>query len=203
MERNQNSMVSEQKNGFPKVEILRGGNRSLPDCEINKAGIVPVRRNAGRVLELLVMQPVARHAHLGAPKFQICKGTRMVHVPGAPPGDATLAALADPATAPYAETLAATALREGEEEIGLKAGNIARLWDAGAFCFTSASTGLAKWLRLFVAALHDTGDFAPPSTTLAATESIEWMTVEDFMARGRSDHRPIIEALPELLKDEM
>ena len=77
-----------------------------------KAGIVPFLREPYR---FYLMKPVARHQALGAPKFQICKGTRMMKTAG---GWTDMMAHGGKA---MAESLAATALREGIEELGFDA----------------------------------------------------------------------------------
>ncbi len=85
---------------------------------ITKAGVVPFLRDPYRYY---LMKPVAKNPAPAAPKFQLCKGTRMMKV------DGKWQDIREGEEAGEKETLAATALREGIEELGLRLQNIKQL----------------------------------------------------------------------------
>jgi hypothetical protein len=96
----------------------------------------------------------------------------------------------------FHEPLITTALREGSEEIGLRPGNIKKLFDMGGFTFISASRGIKKPVHLFAAEIIDQNDFARFEATTSETR---WLTQEEFAQEGRADHILIInEALGRL-----
>lgn len=147
-----------------------------------KAGVVPF---VGRAERFYLMKPVARHANLAAPAFQLCKGTRMQHVEG------RWRDLREEETpAGREELLAATALREGIEELGLRLENITALFELGPYIFSSAKTGNQRQMWLFAAQVKDEKDFlAEVADTTAARQ---WLTLAEFEQVGRVDHRPIL-----------
>jgi hypothetical protein len=159
---------------------LMGENKL--DTPVTKVGILPfmwIEQN----LHILVMKPSAEAAYLGDPAFQIAKGTRRLHI-----NDNWCDMREDDlryADESFHESLLGTALREGEEEVGLKATNIARLFDLGKFTFISASRKQVKPLHMFAAEITDRQDFIAFEATTAETR---WMTPEEFANAGRQDH---------------
>lgn len=156
---------------------------------ITKAGVVPFLRNP---LRFYLMKPVARHADMPPPQFQIGKGTRMMKMGGvwqdivsAPPAGAEM------------ETLAETALREGIEELGLVLENIRRLFDMGAYDFFSAATAKRKVMWLFAAEMASE-EF--PGEAAASTAERGWLAFQECLAVARPDHRPILKDIQEKLK---
>jgi len=167
---------------------------NLPQApEIRKAGIIPFM--PGKPPRYYVMTPVAAKPDLGLPDFQICKGTRMwktestwQDMRGVVPEDAEL------------ESLAATALREGIEEVGLKLENIARMAPLGEYHFTSATNRKEVNLWLFAAEMKYEDNFLPQSAIAATTESCAWLTLEEFKKQGRPDHAHILSLIEERLR---
>ena len=154
---------------------------SASAAEIRKAGIVPFLRAP---LRYYVMTPAAAKPELGLPEFQLCKGTRMYqahgvwhdmkgHVPDGAP----------------LEDLAATSLREGIEELGLKLSNIAQLVTFGEYRFTSATSRMEVALWMLAAEIKNPDDFGAPH---ASTAECRWMTLSEFHQHGRPDHAHIL-----------
>lgn len=146
-----------------------------------KAGIVPFLRNP---LRFYLMKPVAQHTGLPPPKFQICKGTRMMKVGGIWQDIAS-----PPATTVEMESLEETALREGIEELGLVPGNILKLFDLGAYAFASTKSGHEKQMYLFAAEMASE-DFS--NDVAATTAARVWLELEEFAIVGRDDHLYIL-----------
>ncbi|MDE3015978.1 MAG: NUDIX hydrolase [Pseudomonadota bacterium] len=154
----------------------------LPEGEgIIKAGVVPFLRDP---LRFYLMKPVARHAGLPPPEFQICKGTRMMKI-----GGQWQDIVSSPAAGMEIESLAETALREGIEELGLTLENIRRLFDLGAYTFVSAKTGREKRMWLFAAEMASE-EFSGEAADTTAGRG--WLSFKEFMAAGRNDNKPIL-----------
>ncbi len=153
----------------------------------NKAGVVPFVRQEG--FSFFLMKPVSTSPDLGEPPFQICKGTRQYQLP-----DGSWQDIRDGAGqhADIKETLAATALREGIEELGLKLDNINQLLDMGAFNFSSATTGKTKYMWLFAAEVHAADNFLSDAETTPSTQERKWLNCADFQSIGRKDHVNIL-----------
>ena len=156
----------------------------------HKAGLLPFVAN-----RFLVMKPVAKHAHLPPPAFQLCKGTRMALIKG------EWTDLREGQTSETAETLAATALREGMEELALSLEGINDIYDLGPYDFASASSGAPRRLWLFAARLSSEQALQPESDMAETTAARRWLTTAEFAHEGRKDHRPILEAAARQLKD--
>lgn len=148
---------------------------------------MPLIRNGTQPTQMLFMKPCREAKHLGAPAFQIAKGTRRINVSGSwcdmREDDLRFA------DASFHEALLATALREGREEIGLLPENISRLYDMGEFTFISASRGHPKPIHMFAAEVIDKQNFCAFEST---TSEIAWLSYEQFLAAGRADHQPIV-----------
>lgn len=160
-----------------------------PPDRYNKAGVVPFVCDEDG-FRFYIMKPRSTAPELGIPPFQVCKGTRMHHVPGAGWCD-----MREGMNAADKETLIETGLREGIEELGLKLENIDALYDMGAFGFSSATTGKAKQMWLFAVSVKDEDDFLHEREVAITTEARQWMTAKEFAACGREDHRYILEEM--------
>jgi len=74
----------------------------------------------------------------------------------------------------------AAAFREANEELGLITGNILRVEDLGVFLGRTT---------IFIAKIVDPEKFREPHYE---TDSVSWMTLEQFQAEGRELHRPMV-----------
>lgn len=123
--------------------------------KIFRAGTIPVYFDEDGNMEMLFMKP--SDAKYGGSDYQIAKG-RIEN-------DET----------PYE-----TAIREAEEELGLRPRNIVQTVDCG------------KWLGrtyIYVAIVEDKEDFGEFHFE---TESTKWFTPEEFMESGRDIHRDVV-----------
>lgn len=154
---------------------------------ITKAAILPVARDAttGK-WRVYLMRPRGEKPELGAPPLQMAKGTRMwlgphgwVDMRSEVPADALL------------EPLSETALREGEEELGLVKANVVLLKDCGIQIFRSATTGEEKPLAMFTCTLKNLDLWDKPAETTAESR---WVG-EAEMGLVRPDHAEIIQYL--------
>lgn len=175
---------------FP-VPLPKG--EKAPDF-VNKAGLLPVHASKKRGIELLLLRPVARKKHKTPPAFQIGKGTRMQ----LPEGKLIWKDVEDgdePEKGATLETLAETALREAEEELGLVLPDDAVLWDMGTLPFSSISSGKTKWMRLFAVRLDHADANLEQDLTHHGTEEVAWIHVDetDDETRVRADHAKLIE----------
>ncbi len=178
-------------------EIIRlyGKNDTAP--QVIKVGILPFvkpDRASGGDIKILVMKPFAEKEILGSPKFQIAKGTRRINISGRWCDMRTDDLLY--ADESFHEPLIETALREGEEEIGLRPENIKILYDMGGFAFVSASKGTRKLMHLFAAEIADINNFGAFEDTTSETG---WMTPDEFKTNGREDHTLIVTEVVERL----
>ena len=151
----------------------------------NKAGTVPYI--SGSQKRFLVMKPVAKHAHLPPPQYQLCKGTRMHKLET---GWHDLADGQLPTGTP--ETLLATALREGVEELGLIPEAIKALYDVGPYAFASAKSQTPRYMWLFASELPLETALLPMLEVAGTTAERRWMTLEEFAQEGRDDHIAIL-----------
>ncbi|MGE0755275.1 MAG: NUDIX hydrolase [Alphaproteobacteria bacterium] len=163
--------------------------------QYNKSGVVPFVR-MGASFYYYVMKPCGKSPVLGKTTFQICKGTRQYQSAS---GDWYDIRSEEAQAAEVKETLAATALREGIEELGLKLENIRQLWDMGAFSFTSATTRKTKYMWLYSAEINDQSNFLPKSDVADSTEECRWVTLAEFKLVGREDHVYILEQIESTL----
>ena len=194
----------------PSAEIL-------PDDQYLKAGVVPFVRQKGAI-SFLLMKPVPKRPGLGAPAFQLCKGTRMEFVDGkgwmdissplplreglggGVPSSSVIrhpssisTPLPNPPSQGGRETLLATALREGIEELGLKLNAITAIIDVGPYVFSSARLGNEKHMWLFAAELRSMDDILPMDQVEKTTAERGWLTLDEFTVVGRDDHRYILQ----------
>lgn len=178
-----------------KFQLVRLYDENNVPPDVTKVGILPfIPASVQGEWKVLLMKPRAEAKHLGAPSFQIAKGTRRININGdwCDMREDDLRH-ADPS---FHEPLIDTALREGHEEVGLKASNITTLYDMGGFVFTSASRGLSKPLHMFAAAISDRADFSDFEKSTAETR---WIGPLEFSELGRPDHVKILDAILERL----
>lgn len=161
---------------------------------VSKAGILPVWWEKGEP-RFFLMLPKSLKPELGPAEWQIAKGGRRVWRAGQGWVDTDTAGAAGESLEPVLEA----ALREGEEELGLKRDNIKRLWDAGVCAFTSAQSGTPKYMYLFVAGVKDPLDFLAPHQLDAKTESVAWMGVRECAGAARADHFALLERIDHAL----
>lgn len=164
--------------------------------QYNKSGVVPFIVSGGTFL-YYVTKPRGKAPGLGKASFQICKGTRQYKGKDGRWHDIRSE---EAQHAETKETLASTALREGNEELGLILDNIAALWDLGAFCFTSATTGKPKYMWLFAAKMHDKDRFLADHEVKESTQERCWVDLDEFAVVGRQDHVYILRQIEPRLR---
>jgi 8-oxo-dGTP pyrophosphatase MutT (NUDIX family) len=181
----------------PNFDVIPLYDENNPLSDVIKVGVLPFLPGSGPdATQVLLMRPRAKPKHVAPPSFQIAKGTRLIHIDGhaRDMGEADLQH--DPS---LRESLLETALREGHEEVGLKADNIKRAFDMGVYLFTSESTGKTKKVHMFAAEIanKDTFDAYEPSTVATL-----WVTREEMEARIDSRHRePVRRDHAEIVED--
>jgi len=171
----------QQRNAQP----LQHGAHTMPDAFYNKAGALPYVAATER--RYLVMKPVPKHAHLPPPAYQLCKGTRMQLLP-----TGWYDITEGSAITGIPETLLATALREGIEELGLSLEGITQLCDAGPYMFASTKAQSARHMWLFTAQLSSEQALLPMEEVADSTAQRRWMTLAEFTEHGRGDHTAIL-----------
>lgn len=176
------------------VISLRADAQAASGESIIKAGVVPFTR--GNDYRYFMMKPVAKRPGLGAPAFQICKGTRMRRATG----HGWIDMRDDTPATGEKETLAVTALREGIEELGLILGNIRQIIDVGPYDFSSAKTGKSRQMWLFALEMLSETDVLPMSGVAPTTAERGWLSLEQFSVVGREDHRYILDDIAARLK---
>lgn len=163
---------------------------NIPPEDYQKAGIVPFVREEEHYYFYL-MKPTAARPGTPPPKWQLCKGTRMYKSPAS--GKWKDMRPGEKVRDMEVETLAATALREGHEELGLLPASILTLYDAGPYRFSSAQSGQDKYMWMFAAEVADRNIFLPASHVAATTADRGWYSGEEFRVVGREDHLYILE----------
>jgi 8-oxo-dGTP pyrophosphatase MutT (NUDIX family) len=167
-------------------------DNSISELHHQKAGMLPFIREEGEFYFYL-MKPTAARPGMAPPKWQLCKGTRMYKSnasgkwkdmrPGEHPDNAEI------------EMLAATALREGHEELGLLPQSISKLFDVGTYRFSSAQTGQDKHMWMFAAEVPERDVFLPASHVAATTADRRWLSIDEFKVVGRDDHLYILDSI--------
>ena len=176
------------------IHPLYGENPIEVDSFYNKAGTLPYIE--GKERRFLVMKPVPKHAHLQPPSYQLCKGTRMQHLAT---GWRDLAD--NEAHTGIPDTLAANALREAIEEVGLTLEGIIALYDCGPYPFASSKSTVTRHMWLFAAHIKNEDALLPMQEVAATTTERRWMTAAEFAVLGREDHRPILADIASRLED--
>ncbi len=160
--------------------------------EYQKAGIVPFIIEEGQ-LYFYVMKPTAARPGMPPPKWQLCKGTRMYRSNAS--GKWKDMRAGEKVDNVDIETLALTALREGNEELGLKPETIVNLFDVGPYRFSSAHTGQDKHMWMFAAELDERDEFLPASHVAVTTADRCWLASDEFKLVGREDHLYILDEI--------
>lgn len=88
------------------------------------------------------------------------------------------------------ETALEAGLREASEELGLFEGNVIETFDLGTFLGRTS---------IFVTKIKDKEMFGDPCDE---TETIAWLTMEEFEESGRDLHKPVVKAAVRLIKKE-
>lgn len=88
------------------------------------------------------------------------------------------------------DSVAETALKEGEEELGLYKGNIDSMWKLGEFV----------GIHMFVCNIKDKDMFGDPHYE---TKETLWLTHDEFMSKGRDIHKPIVKAAMRSIKKRL
>lgn len=127
-----------------------------------KAGVIPYYLNNDGMPAMMFMVP--SNVQYGGSLFQIAKGR-------IEPG----------------ENVQEAALREAEEELGLRAENIIQVTSVG----NTKITGLDEtyMLAIFVAEIKDPQNFSKPHYETGKTA---WLTLEQFKTQGRQNQLPVI-----------
>lgn len=81
------------------------------------------------------------------------------------------------------ETPLKAAMREGNEEIGLRKSNIEQMYSLGKMKLFGQ-----EW-HLFICEVKNKKAF---DSTGPETQQVKWMTIKEFMSRGRKRHQPIV-----------
>lgn len=158
--------------------------------DLSKAGVLPFIREGNSIMFFL-MRPVPQRPDLGPPEFQIAKGTRRIREGGQwcditsrhmPLKDLS-----------RVEDLLTTAVREGQEELGLRVDNIARLYKGRVFAFRSATTGKAKQMLVHAVEVLDRDQFDEPNMEAGSRPECRWLSPEACRMQAREDHYVIVD----------
>jgi 8-oxo-dGTP pyrophosphatase MutT (NUDIX family) len=95
------------------------------------------------------------------------------------------------------ETVLGCALRETQEELGLKDSNICSP-AITVFDEYVVLKSVEYHLTIFAVEVMSKHDFDMPGSE---TKFTTWMTAESFMDRGRRDHQPILQKLVDILNE--
>lgn len=131
--------------------------------KIYRAGLIPAYVDDGGQIHMMFMRP--SDTTYGGSDYQIAKGR-----------------IEDDET-PYD-----TAIREAEEELGLRMENVEDVFDCG------------RWLGrtyFYVAVVKNMVDFSPFHFE---TESVAWMTPEVFNVEGRDIHREVVKHAAQMVE---
>lgn len=171
---------------LPVVDLTRG--RTYQDT--SKVGIIPFAISEKGGVDFMLMKPRATMGHPGGePSFQIAKGTRVASF-GKKSWDMGRQEEAAPHP-PRVESYLETAIREGREELGLKASNIRRMFDMGVYSVNSETTGKSKEMHLFAAELKSGANFfSRPQPT---TQEVRWFKQGEGGKLVKKSHMRILE----------
>lgn len=132
--------------------------------KIYRAGVIPYYLNEEGEPVMMFMLP--SDPNYGGDKLQISKGKIEDN-----------------------ETEAVAAIREGEEELGLKQTNIINIDELGVYLGRTT---------FFIAQINSPDDFNDP---LYETGAVAWMTKDEFIACGRKIHKQIVKDAYERIKN--
>lgn len=149
------------------------GHHSATQPDVHLAGLIPIYSEQGK-LHTYVMRPKAEKPKLGTPQLQIGKGTRRIK-DGKQWRDANRADYPISDSKDKAEPLVITALREGQEELGLVLDNILLIYDCGVHSFFSSTTEEEKRMAVFMVAMDDPAMFVEPDPKRSKTAERRWV----------------------------
>ena len=129
-----------------------------------KAGVIPFCVSPDGVTRMMFMSP--SDPAYGGPMPQIAKG-------GVDPGESTKEA----------------AIREGEEELGLNRTNIISVQAIPAI--TVSGLNASYTMSIFAVKVKNQKDFGTPHFE---TGKVYWLTLEEFLRRGRKNQQPLVKA---------
>lgn len=129
----------------------------------NKAGVIPYTIDEDGKVKMMFMVP--SDPKFGGPNPQVAKGE-----------------------IDEGENAAQAAIREGEEELGLIASNIADQFTLPTL--TIAGLKESYKLTVVVAQVRTTHNFRSPHYE---TGSVHWLTLDQYRAKGRRNQIPIVE----------
>lgn len=134
--------------------------------KIFRAGIIPYIINNNGEIEMLFMKPA--HTLFGADVDPVT-------------GELVMKYQLAKGRIEKGEDALTAAIREGSEETGLVKENIITTWHIGTFLGRT---------EVFVAKCLDKDNFTEPDIE---TESVKWLTMEQFEHEGRELHRELVE----------
>ena len=178
----------------------------LEDEDPNKAGIVPfIAQQNGSAFRYYVMKPHSKNPELletrGEPQFQIAKGTRQRGRSNGTDWIERDDSRYNAAEFPLPEPMLRTALREGEEEIGLMPPSIQSILEFGQVAFLSEKKRTGKSMWLYAAEMDSEQGVGELGENHPTTQEGRWCTLEEFRRIGRPDHLQILEKLEESLRN--
>lgn len=91
------------------------------------------------------------------------------------------------------------ALREAQEELGLRASNIKRTSNTPVSQVIGNSRETYQ-LTVYAVEIQDPAEFDQPHYE---TGSVHWMTLEDFLVRGRPNQAGLVKKVQELINSEI
>ena len=130
---------------------------------LNRAGMIPFYTDNGQI-KMLFMVPTDNEWIDSIP--QISKGR-------IEPGEMTLKA----------------AIREAEEELGLKRSNLSRIEPVGQF----------STIMFYIGQVNDPEDFVQFDQT--ETQETKWLTLDEYVSQGRTLHLCVVQAAVEKIKE--
>lgn len=134
--------------------------------KVDRAGIIPYYINDDGSIKMMFMKP--SDIRYGGDQFQIAKGK-----------------------CEEGETTEQTALREGNEELGLFSGNVLRVKDLGVFLGRTT---------VFVCEVRNLEMFGD---TCDETEETIWWSLNEFEEKGRPLHVPVVKAAARWIQRNM
>ncbi|MBI1276446.1 NUDIX domain-containing protein [bacterium] len=184
---------------IPRFLAIPGDLMEIPERQSYLAGLVPFNYAKNGAMQFYVARPQARKPDLPPPDFQIGKGTRMMLDNGQwrdiRQEDLPLKESDD------AEALYVTALREAEEELGLKPESVTNpIYAFGVHRFFSATTREPKDMALFFTELHAGHRFSAPDATHGKTQECRWLTLPEHETLMRPNHAKALDRFETWLK---
>jgi len=135
--------------------------------KIYRAGTVPYYIEDDGVIKFLFMTPIEEDQRYSGSSFQIAKGKQEENEP-----------------------LIETAMREAEEELGLRRNNILNFFKAGTFLGRT---------DIYIAKIMDPEAF---NTVTDETDEVMWLTLDEFLDIGRDIHKPVMEEIYNIIVEK-